>query len=651
MQIQCRPCCFTRKKTPSTLTPNVYPDDGDDNVGGGGTGGGGDDGGGDSFKSLYGFNGQLNFNPVSYDNDCFRALIADIGPDIMRAPCGSCIGFFDWDVDIPHLEDVFLLVRDVGCEISFVLDMINHTVEEQLDILETASDLGIPITKIELGNEYNVNDEGRAAFPSATAYGTACQPWIAAIREVYPQVEFGLVGGNHPGPNFSNWNATVLQLNPTANLIWHYHNPNQYVFNGVVDTDAIDAMIEQERNTIMAGVPSSKIWITEYNLKTDDVDIPDFANDYEMARAAAYIMQRMHEIGIPVILYHNIVGSKGAVFAGNSDCYILPPGEGIKAYIAGTKLGDMSQFGMLVGGGFTTSKKISVAKSLAVNTARMLIEVSTFSGSSSAFELYTSAGMKVQVNLRNEVSNSPVSLPTDMDVYKTKVKAILNKYHPELIAVENEEGNPAYYTGFTSSDYLAMLQVVITQAHKRGLKVTNAGLLMSPLHGIIYRDKLANEGITAANNYLTANVPSTLHSKITLGNDVDYEVLITLYNELIEAYAVMGLDYVNFHIYEPSYIPGLAIDSIATAGTAIHEFTKYLYNHTGKKVITNEIGQRNLNPDLTADILNKAIAESMDYIIWYDGDGPISVGLTDSTGLKRPTGDAFTSYMLNYNGA
>ena len=121
---------------------------------------------------------------------------------------------------------------------------------------------------------------------------------------------------------------------------------------------------------------------------------------------------------------------------------------------------------------------------------------------------------------------------------------------------------------------------------------------------------------------------------------------------LIKAYKNLNLDYVNIHWYEPMYLrspkaPSAAnVDQIDTK--SIGEVVDFLKRSTGKKIITNEIGQINSSPNIVRSVIDKCISLNMDYIIWYSGDGDDAndaVGLHNYDGTLRPNGKAFADYI------
>lgn len=309
-----------------------------------------------------------------------------------------------------------------------------------------------------------------------------------------------------------------------------------------------------------------------------------------------------------------------------------------------------TRFGVDSANDSTSMTKLSTAISLNVAIMRMTAEVSSYSGSLPQFDLWTANGIDIFLNLLNiNGGGTPVALPTDLTAYATKITQILTDYKPLVAVIENEEGNPAYYdSSFTAEKYLNMLNIATSIAHTKGVRITNGGLITSVLHGLVYRWINTNEGAIAANSYLTNNVPTYLQSVVKLANNSTYEQAISTYIALIAGYASSDIDYINFHNYEPNNSSGYADNSITSpTPDTINRITQYLYTMTGKPVITNETGQKNNNGTLTVNMMNLYKLNSFPYVVWYDGDGiaAYSVGLTDTSGTKRPSGLAFANYL------
>ena len=98
-----------------------------------------------------------------------------------------------------HLSDWAQLVKDANAIPVFDLNMVTSTLPDQLEMLSAAKQLGMPIRRIELGNElYYRAPLVVKAFPTAAAYGREASRWIAAIKARYPKAQIAAVGLGYP---------------------------------------------------------------------------------------------------------------------------------------------------------------------------------------------------------------------------------------------------------------------------------------------------------------------------------------------------------------------------------------------------------------------------------------------------------------------
>ncbi len=62
---------------------------------------------------------------------------------------------------------------------------------------------------------------------------------------------------------------------------------------------------------------------------------------------------------------------------------------------------------------------------------------------------------------------------------------------------------------------------------------------------------------------------------------------------------------------------------------------------TGKRAVTNEIGQYDLSPATVTGLVRETLALRMPYVVWFASDGTAAKGLVDTDGALRPNGVAF----------
>ena len=294
-------------------------------------------------KALYGLNGLVRFNPVGFDNGDFCKAIDSIHPDFMREPGGTNANYFNWRTDVPSLPSIKNLVEKTHCQILWDLNVLTSTVDDQIAMLDAAYKLGIFKDSLwfEMGNELNqFNYEGKQRFPNAAAYADSCRHWVGAIKKHFsfvPFIQYGCVGENKKWKGSETWAKNTLEKNPDCHLIWHYYNPGKFTHNGRADTNAIKKMMHDDFVKSFGDVPPSRVWVTEFSLndhKKDTPDMLDTLTDDQVEVAVQFMFKEFTDMGIPVIIKHNVVGKAyAAVKATKSGAYLLPAGIGMREFL------------------------------------------------------------------------------------------------------------------------------------------------------------------------------------------------------------------------------------------------------------------------------------------------------------------------------
>jgi hypothetical protein len=168
--------------------------------------------------------------------DVFKQL----GIDHFRYPGGGTANYWDWQLgwidqelneddmiwwmmglqaspDRFTLEDLAALYAETGVAPVFVLNVITRDLADQLERLHYAESLGLPINKIELGNELYLDIETMVLerYPTVEDYATDANRWAAAIKADFPEAEIAVIGASHPRApqgRSSGWNKAMFPL-------------------------------------------------------------------------------------------------------------------------------------------------------------------------------------------------------------------------------------------------------------------------------------------------------------------------------------------------------------------------------------------------------------------------------------------------------
>ena len=275
--------------------------------------------------------------------------------------------------------------------------------------------------------------------------------------------------------------------------------------------------------------------------------------------------------------------------------------------------------------------QLSIADQLGISCLRERVLVPTKSFTFDLVpELTTSYKVLLNFNGAGSSVNSLIPFVTNLAQYKLDLNTILNTFTvlPEVAVIENEESNRFYYSG-PANDYIDQLSAAIGVMHARSIKVTNGGITSSGLSYLVYQDLLSQGKEDSAQMFkdLTDLTPSS-RAVQDRGAFVD---------TLLSAYKNMNLDYVNFHWKATS------------ANTqALNQVINYLKKRTGKKIINNELGQFDKDPNTLQTHIQLCTDQKLPYILWYspdEHDGKKGSPLQHSNRILTASGNAYKSYL------
>lgn len=169
-----------------------------------------------------------------------QEVFAQLGSGHLRYPGGGSANYWDWhlgwvDQDLDEddmiwwmmgmqasderftLEDLAGLYAETGVAPVLVLNVVTRDLEDQLERLRYAESLGLPVTKIELGNELYLEIEEMVLerYPTPADYAAEANRWAAAIKEQFPAAEIAVTGAastRAPSGRSSGWNKTLFPL-------------------------------------------------------------------------------------------------------------------------------------------------------------------------------------------------------------------------------------------------------------------------------------------------------------------------------------------------------------------------------------------------------------------------------------------------------
>jgi hypothetical protein len=214
------------------------------------------------------------------------------------------------------LANVKPLVTNTGADTIWVMNMLTSTLDKELGHLKDAVALGMPVNRVELGNELyfslpnytrDVNDNNSppevGGLPTPAVYAAKAKAWAQAIKSdpilgntVNPNLQVAITGvadSNNPDPRISGW-MSALQAQSGADSLSamdvvdaftihpYYSASDLGVTKADVGNSARAGAIARDGIASLRGIladpgintpalQNKKMWITEHNIIETDV--------------------------------------------------------------------------------------------------------------------------------------------------------------------------------------------------------------------------------------------------------------------------------------------------------------------------------------------------------------------------------------------
>lgn len=309
-------------------------------------------------SNFFGLNGANVIKYVDYTNSGLRTVLEKLKPKVLRVPGGTVANYWDWHTGwfqiaatTPNkyasltpknnsLTALKNLITGLDIEIIWVLNIMHSTLQDQIDMLKAARDLGFSIKYIELGNEfYSDGDEDQLGnnyitrFPTVANYVSECQTWIAGLKAQFPNVEISIVGSDVRAANSDDrtkqWNSGlsgILQSTGVGVTMHNYKGSTVSSSTSVADffndtnlakiINAPKTAVSNYFNNEFVKFPAStKVWVTEYNLFQKPTPIPgSWTHAMYVATQSLELMSRSQ---VRFLIAHTLVA--GAAFGSAFD--------------------------------------------------------------------------------------------------------------------------------------------------------------------------------------------------------------------------------------------------------------------------------------------------------------------------------------------
>jgi len=298
-------------------------------------------------------------------------------------------------------------------------------------------------------------------------------------------------------------------------------------------------------------------------------------------------------------------------------------------------------FGLMVDGR-TARQRVQIAKSLgAVYFRPWDVDVSDWGGrcADRACESALEEGLALVLTVRNGGQAGPPPLPSappaDLNAYRLTLGVILDRYHPEILVVENEETSSLYWSG-SPEEYAVTLQAACAVAHEHSTPCTNGGLASQAV-GLATWASYIEQGQTAeacdfARRTLAHDQAEAFCGMKSVAElPEEAQASLAKVRGLLALYKPMGADFINFHWYSPD-------------AQALSEAVAFLEGAAGLPAMTNEFGLREQDPQALRLIMERLTQLGLRYAIAFSLDNQ-AVALQNADGSLRPNGEAFQAFI------
>ena len=313
---------------------------------------------------------NLDYSGVAepFDKTSVSSAVASLLPGTIRYPGGAISNYWDWQTGTLNqprattttvtgktkveqgrqrtygftLSTLKQLTDATGAVPIFDLNVMTSTLEDQLQMLRTAAQLGLPVRYVELGNEFYLSNSNYVhAFPTAASYADMVASWAPAIRDAFPNAQIAAVASvSTATPREQSWNSTLLSIagNDINAVTLHDYPGTHSSANTPPSPKALlaGASIDwQPVENIINSLPSHlSVWLTEYNLSSGDLALgsPALGTTWEHGLYIAGLdMQELASPRVELTDYWDLFGStQDAQFSNTIPPVITPAGSASK---------------------------------------------------------------------------------------------------------------------------------------------------------------------------------------------------------------------------------------------------------------------------------------------------------------------------------
>ncbi len=307
---------------------------------------------------FWGVNIENNyFNPVpSWTDPKLQKAIRTAGIQAVRDPGGDSGNYWDWQKGTLYprggaskaqdfLDKLNDLTKATGTYPIYNLNVmtldnalvddasLSSALRNQLQMLQAARSLNLPVEDLELGNEFfwSIPDY-QHVFPTAKDYAATMDLWISALKQEYPNAKIAPVGSipYKNDPRTKNWNASVIgKISDVAAVTLHRYD--SIIDGGIWDGTTADAVLGyafSDWSQIVSGevdpVQNSKlrVWVTEFGGFKDCTSDAHFTGTWlEALYQTQMAIQFLSTASVDQVELYSVTGSTSSLMFQDTSSY------------------------------------------------------------------------------------------------------------------------------------------------------------------------------------------------------------------------------------------------------------------------------------------------------------------------------------------
>jgi len=201
-------------------------------------------------------------------------------------------------------------------------------IQDQVNFLKSAQQLGLSIRLIELGNEFYLQKpDYQKRFSDGASYAQEMNVWIPTLKKEFPEAKIAVVGAAYSDlsdPRQSGWNQEVLAniAKPDAMQLHIYEQPTVASAEPAWLLSQVFDLWPKLKATYIdpLGRRGIEAWITEFDLLDQNADVHLAASWFHALYLSEMLIQFLSEPTVTHVDFYNMAGSSTrhvAVYSGN----------------------------------------------------------------------------------------------------------------------------------------------------------------------------------------------------------------------------------------------------------------------------------------------------------------------------------------------